>query len=134
MCLAPCKSLCSLEKYQEQVKFAKDFLLGKNKIILKILKTKMKKASDDLNFEKANYYLKITKKIKEIQRVENLKTKDVDAIGIYQDQKNVIITKLIFRDYRLIGSSFFSFLNIFSEKETILENFLLQHYKKNLLN
>lgn len=131
-CLAPCIPLCSKEEYQEQVSLAKDFLLGKDKKLLKEIEKKMKLASQKLLFEQADNYLKILKKIQhihEIQRVENLKTQQADAIGFYKEKNDLVITKLIFRNYHLTGSSHFSFSNILSSKETILENFLLQHYK-----
>jgi excinuclease ABC subunit C len=132
-CLAPCVNKCSKEEYMENVKSIILLLKGKNKKVLSDLKNKMKKASKNLEFEKANELLNLLKKIKhvqEIQHVDNLYAKNIDAIGIFFENNFFTISQLIFRENRLIGSNHFNFSNKIFEEEKILENFIIQNYTK----
>lgn len=132
-CCAPCMNLCSKEEYEDHIKRAKLLLKGQSKDVLNELKKKMEKASENLEFEKANIYLQQIKKIEhviQIQHVDNAFSKECDVLGIYREGSDVLVVKLIYRQKKLVGSEHYSFSNIVSEEDEILENFLLQHYAK----
>lgn len=132
-CIAPCVNKCTKKEYDTLVQSVVLFLKGKDTTILKSLKTKMKLASKDLEYEKANDYLNLINQIKHIrlnQFVDILSAKNSDVLGLYKENNFVIIVKLIFQQGRLTTSEHFSFFEIFSSKEEILETFLLQHYSK----
>jgi excinuclease ABC subunit C len=134
-CLAPCINKCSKEEYDFLVDKVILFLKGKDTFILKDLQKKMKISSDNLEYEKANDYLNLINQIKhmmEHQFVDILSTKNTDVIGFYRYDFHVLIVKLIFQNGRLTTSEHFSFFEIASTDEEIIESFLLQHYQKHL--
>ncbi len=131
-CIAPCVNKCSHEEYKAYVEQAINFLKGSDSTIVKKLKDQMKKASDNLEYEKANSILHILKQIEhvtEAQFVDILDQKDLQCIGFYRDDFSIVILKLIFHEGKLIGSEHFSFSNIVSSDEEILDSFLFQHFK-----
>lgn len=131
-CLAPCVDKCTKKEYDNQTAQVVKFLNGKDKIILKNLKQKMQIASKNLEFEKADQIYQQTKQIEHImqtQFVDILSVKNTDSIGFYREKESLLIVKLIFLQGRLIASEHFSFFEIFSKENDILESFLLQHYK-----
>lgn len=132
-CLGPCTNRCTEEEYRQMIDYASSLLKGKNKEVLKDLQEKMQEASENLEYEKAQKYLEMINQINhvlQIQHVENLSAKDCDALGIFQDRSTTVISKLIFREGRLIGSGHFSFTETAQDLSSILESFLLQEYQK----
>ncbi len=132
-CVAPCVKKCTKKDYDILVKNVVLFLKGKDSSILKTLKNKMKIASKNLEYEKANEYLNLINQIKHIrlnQFVDISIAKNTDVLGIYQEDHFVMIVKLIFINGRLTTSEHFSFFEIISSKQEILETFLLQHYSQ----
>ena len=130
-CIGPCCSKCTDKEYMQMVGYAISLLKGKNKDILKDLNIKMKVSADNLEYEKAQNYLEKINHIKHIlqtQYVDNLSSKNCDALGIYQDGKSTVISKLIYRESKLIGSNYFSFTQTAEDEISILESFILQHY------
>jgi len=132
-CLGPCAGKCTEEEYGQMVNYASSLLTGKNKEVIRDLEEKMREASEKLEYEKAQKYLEMINQINhvlQIQHVENLSAKDCDALGIYQNSATTVISKLIFREGRLIGSSHFSFTETAEDKRSILESFILQEYQQ----
>ena len=130
-CIAPCVDKCTQTEYAEIVKAVRDLLLGKDKEILNVLKKKMDDASEKMLYEKAAHLRDMIGKIHQVlarQSVDNTAAKSCDVLGLYREADTVIIVKLIFRDYKLIGSEHYSFHQIISEDAEILESFILQHY------
>lgn len=131
-CLAPCTEKCTKEEYDLLVEKMVLFLKGKDSSLLHELKIKMKEASENLEYEKANDYLNLINQINHItehQFVDILTTKNSDVLGIFRDSFHVMIVKLIFQNGRLTTSEHFSFFEIASTNEEIIETFLLQHYQ-----
>lgn len=135
-CLAPCVNLCLKKDYDQMVEKILAFLKGKDKTILNDLKLNMKNASDNLEYEKANHFLSLINQIKHLlqnQFVDILSTKNTDVIGIYRHNIHTMIVLLSFKKGKLTSSEHFSFFEIASTTEDILESFILQNYKnKNL--
>jgi len=135
-CLAPCINKCTKDQYDSLVDKIITFLKGKDTFILKNLKEKMKIVSNNLEYEKANDYLNLIKQIKHVtqhQFVDILSTRNTDVIGFYRYDFHVMLVKLIFQNGRLTTSEHFSFFEIASSDEEIIESFLLQHYKTHIL-
>jgi excinuclease ABC subunit C len=132
-CSAPCVSLCNQEEYKNQVEKAAAFLRGQNHEVVKKIKNDMLEASKNLEFEKADYLLKLLKKIEHVlqkQHVETFSEKNFDVLGFFQKESHFLITVLSFREGKLIGSEHFSFFDLFVQKEEIFSSFLLQHYQR----
>ena len=132
-CAAPCVQKCSEKDYKELVTNTKNLLLGKNQDLLKDLKAKMEKASEDLHFEKAQSYLEMIQYVEHVlleQHVDLKDTLDRDVVGFFRQADSVVIILLLFREGKLLSSEPYQFHQILSEKEEIVESFLLQHYQK----
>ena len=130
-CIAPCLDLCTKKEYDVFVDSVINFLKGKDKTILKNLSNKMKEASKNLEYEKANEYFKLIEDIKQVlekQFVDIAINKNIDVIGLYRKGSFVMIVELIFIEGKLMNSNHFSFSNIASSDSTIIENFILQNY------
>ncbi len=130
-CPAPCVKKCTKEDYMQNIEMIKKFLQGRNKEIIVDFKDKMRKASDELEFEKAQSFLQKIKDIKHITEKQNIVIKNskiLDAVGIYTKEKEIIFSILYFRDYKLIDSIYFIFEKPLSSKEEALSSFLMQHY------
>ena len=132
-CIAPCVKKCTEEEYQTHVQSAIQLLKGQNKDILKLLKIEMEKASQALEFEKAQEILTTMRQLEHMVETQHIQgVQNCDVLSIYREGSAVMISQLLFRDGALSGSEHFSFNQIVSEDEEILESFLLQHYKNAL--
>jgi excinuclease ABC subunit C len=133
-CCAPCVGKCTEEDYQTYVKDVTQFLKGKDKELLKDLKIQMNEAAEALEFEKASAILQTINQIEHvttIQHLDNPYAKDCDSIGLYREADCVLISLLMFREGKIIGSEHFSFQRIISDDAETLESFILQNYKMN---
>jgi len=131
-CIAPCVGKCTKTEYEDHVTRVKKLLQGQDKSILKELKARMQKASDNLEFERASEYLEMIlqiEHIQQVQHVDHVAGKNADVIGIVRDGDLCIIAVLIFREGKLVGSEHFSFTQILSKDEEVLSSFLYQHYQ-----
>ena len=131
-CIAPCVEKCTEEDYEKHVESAMRLLKGQDKEVVRDLKKRMEEASETLEFEKANEYLKMIEQIEhvtQVQHVDNPAAKDCDVLGLHREGDAVLIALLIFRDGKIVGSEHFSFHLIASDDAEVLESFILQHYK-----
>lgn len=134
-CIAPCVNLCTEAEYSEHIESAIRLLKGQDKEVLKELHKRMSFASDQLEFEKANIYLKMIHQIEhvtQVQHVDNPAAQNCDVLGLYRQADAILIALLFFREGKLIGSEHFSFHLIASSDEEIIETFLFQHYKNQM--
>ncbi len=132
-CVAPCVNKCTKEEYDRLVKRTDKFLRGQDREVVKDLYEEMQRAAEALEFEKAGAILKTISHIEktlEGQNVDKLLGIDIDALGIYRQGDEVILTQLIFRGGKLTGSCDYNFSNIGEEDAELLETFMLQHYEK----
>lgn len=130
-CLAPCTKKCTQTEYREKVSEVISFFKGQNKKLIRSLKKEMKIASENLQFEKAKLLLERMRQIEHIiaeQHVQTHAHESIDVLGLYQEESSFLIAKLIYREGKLIGSEHFSFSNVLSKADELLESFLLQHY------
>lgn len=130
-CLAPCVNVCTDEEYDEQVRFAKRFLQGKNQQVIDELVAKMEAASDALNFEKAARYrdqIAMLRRTQERNSVTGAQ-QELDVIGLARGNGLVTVQMLFIRDNHLQGSrSYFPKVPADTSDEEVLRAFLLQFY------
>ena len=129
-CLAPCCNLVSENEYKELVKSAIDFLNGDTEEVVKTLKEKMLKASEEQEFERAI-------KIRELlSSIEKLKTKritslnkfvDADVVGFSTNGIYSVVNLLIIRKGRMLGSRNFS-MNCAGNESEAIGQFLTGYY------
>lgn len=129
-CCAPCVEKCTPEEYQSHVQSAIRILKGQNKEIVKQLKQEMERASDLLEFERAEELLATIRQLEhvtETQHVQNVA--DCDVLALYREGGATLVVQLLFRNGSLTGSEHFSFHQIASDDSDVIGTFLLQHYK-----
>lgn len=132
-CIAPCVNKCTKEEYDKLVQSTIKFLKGQDKDVIKGLYTEMVKASESLEFEKAATYYKTIQHLErtlEGQKVDRPLGVDADALGIFRQGDEVIVTQLIFRGGKLTGSRNYDFVGIWEDDVELFETFILQHYEK----
>lgn len=132
-CIAPCVNKCTKEEYDQLVNQTAKFLRGQDKDVVKELYEEMHQASDKLEFEKAGALLGTIRHIEstiEKQHVDKPLGIDMDVLGIFREAGEVILSQLLFRGGKLVGTSHFNFTNIAENDEELLESFILQHYEK----
>lgn len=131
-CVAPCVNRCTKEEYDKLVKNTAKFLKGQDREVLKDLYFEMEKASENLEFEKAGVFLRTIQHLEktlEGQKVDKPLGIDTDILAIYRQGEEVVLTKLIFRNGKLMGSFDYNFSSIAEEDPELLESFLVQHYE-----
>lgn len=132
-CIAPCVNKCTKEEYDIHVERTIKFLKGQDRDVLNDLYTEMQHASDALEYEKASALLKTIRQIEntlESQQVDKPIGIDIDALAIFRQAEEVILTQLIFRSGKLIGSRYHDFAHIWEDDAELFETFILQHYEK----
>ncbi|WP_404402824.1 excinuclease ABC subunit UvrC [Idiomarina seosinensis] len=130
-CLAPCVNICSDEEYDEQVRFAKQFLNGKNQQVIDELVTKMEQASESLDFERAARYRDQIVMLRRAQERNSVtgSQQELDVIGLARGNGMVTIQMLFVRDNHLQGSrSYFPKVPADTPDDELLRAFLLQFY------
>lgn len=110
--IGTCEGVCigegDREKYLERIDMALDFLNGKSKDLIKILKKKMKDCAKDMNYEEAAKYrdrIASAESLKSVQRVVLSRRTDIDIViplGIGE------IVLFLVRDGKLTGRETFS--------------------------
>ncbi len=112
-CSAPCQKLISAQDYKKILKDVELFLSGRQNELLHVLESEMKRASDNLEFEKAARYrdsYRDIKKTMEKQKVVSENTKiNQDFVGIVKSDNLYCATILQVRQGRLINKKDFTF-------------------------
>ncbi len=132
-CLGPCVNKCTKEEYDQLVDKTVKFLKGQDKMVVKDLQQEMQRAAEALEFEKAGAILKKIKQIEktvEAQHVDKPLGIDTDVLAIYRQGEEVILSQLLIRSGKLMGSHHYDFANIAEDDSELFETFLLQHYTK----
>ena len=136
-CFAPCVGYISKKEYAEIINDVVLFLTGKEKSPLRHLKVEMKKASEEMAFEKA---AKIRAQVNAINRViepQRMDVKDLnsrDVIGFYEGAGVTSVVIFFIREGKVIDKESY-FLDYLKEeaKEDVLKAFLEQYYYGHLV-
>lgn len=141
-CTAPCVGLVDAKAYGDDIEGALMFLKGRDKQVLKELRTRMKNASNEEKYEQAAKFrdsLDALKAILEKQSVINaMGEKDQDVVGYEGDERGTMLEVLHIRKGKLLGSRhhFTPMLNASSDKENPQEwlaSFINQYYDENII-
>ncbi len=130
LCMAPCRGRVTLNDYNEAVDSAIDFIKNNSTENITLLKAKMEKASEELNFE---YAAKLRDRINAIERVHEKQK----VISSDMQRHDVIATSLVgevactevfmFKNGHLSDEKHF-FFDCVSGKPEFYSEFLLQYY------
>ncbi len=132
-CLGPCVKKCTPEAYQQNVDRTVQFLRGHDQEIVKDLYKEMDLAAASLEFEKAAAVLKTIRQIEstlEKQFVDTPLGSDSDALGIFRQGDEVVLSKMVCRSGKLRDVCHYNFKQIADEDAELLASFLLQHYRE----
>ena len=131
-CLAPCQGYVSKEEYREQVAQALEFLNGNYGLLLKDLETKMKEASEAMEFEEAIRYRDLYNSVKQVsqkQKITDSDGEDKDIIALAKDEADAVVQVFFIRGGKLIGREHFYMTHVQdTEEEQILLDFVKQFY------
>ena len=132
-CDAPCQGYISKEDYNRNIQEAISFLNGNHGHVVRDLEQKMKKLSEDMEFEQAGETRDLIKSIQHIdstQRAGDTRADDRDVIAMATDLGNECVISIFFvRSGKLIGREHYHMSGVNAEKySTIMESFLKQYY------
>lgn len=134
-CLGPCIHDIDADVYDKMANEIKKFLRGDTKQILNELKADMMKASDELNFEKAQEIHELMQSIEHTTASQNVMFKDKkdrDVFGYYFDKGYICIQGFFLRNGKIIERAL-SITPIVEEVEEAFISYILQYYEHNPL-
>ncbi|MBE9504858.1 MAG: excinuclease ABC subunit UvrC [Proteobacteria bacterium] len=130
-CLGPCCDLVSKEEYGDVMSEVILFLEGKNKELIKRFKKRMKKTSDQMNFEEAARFRDCIfniEKTLEKQHVFTSQGVERDVVGFYFHDRKVAIYSLFIRGGKVGGGKSFIFEDRGVPESELLSSFLRRYY------
>jgi len=131
-CLGPCIGAITKEDYSEVINQVILFLEGKQEIVLRELQAKMKKASEQLQFEKAAQIrdqITAIENVLEGQRIALTVRGDLDIIALAQTDDLAYVEVFFIRNNKFIGRDNILMDGIQDEApQQIITNFVKQYY------
>ena len=131
-CSAPCAGLISAEEYRKGIDDAIRFLKGSHDALLKELNEKMKRASENMEYEDAAVYRDLIVSLKHIiegQKITEDNTQDRDILGLAIDGRDAIVQVFFIRNGKLLGRDHFHMSVAEGDSVAdILSQFIKQYY------
>jgi len=131
-CLAPCISAVSRQEYAEVIRQVINFLHGKQERVVRELETKMNKAAEALDFEKAALLrdqLQAVNRVIEGQRIATRVRGEQDVIALAQDKDQACVQVFFIRNNKLIGRESFVLQGTqYEDPRQIITSFIKQFY------
>jgi len=134
-CTAPCAGLVTGDEYKTQVNEAEMFLSGRSVELIRILKSKMRRDSKDMNYEDAGRFrdaIEMLKVLLERQKVVTHGGGDHDAIGLAGMEDKRAICVLHVRGGLLMDRRVFHMSVSPGDDPSLMEEFLLRRYGKDV--
>ena len=134
LCCAPCIGNVTSIEYHRHINEIINFLNGKDNAVYDIIKNKMTKAAELENFELA---IKLRDKLLLLDKLNDkavnaqTKEKDMDIVGSHFDEENIVITLMVIRSGKMIGSTNYLFDNMDKSYEDTMSSFLINYYTEN---
>lgn len=132
-CTAPCVELVTKDEYEDQIEEARLFLSGKSTELIKRLRIKMKKASEDMLFEDAARMRDAVKMLRDVikkQKVVKHQGGDHDAIALCSEGGMVTACILKVRGGLLIDRKAYFSASTIGEPDELMGEILLSYYTK----
>ena len=132
-CLAPCINKIDKDKYASIIDSIRDFLRGTNQNLVKEIKEKIKKASENLEFERANEYKKMLDSIMHITEKQNVEFKDKinrDFFSFHTRENYIAISLFNYREGILLSKRTFCY-EIIGEINEFVSDIIFQYYQIN---
>ena len=134
-CSAPCVGKITVDDYEKNLKFATDFLKGKDSVVNASLVEQMEAASEKMDYEKAAKIrdrIQLLSAIRAKNTFNNSNISDADIIACARSGYNICITIFFMRGGRNYGDKSYYYKNIVTENDSdIIELFIGQFYQRN---
>jgi len=131
-CLGPCIGAVSKEEYTEVVQQVILFLEGKQERVVRDLESRMEKAAEALDFEKAALLrdqIQAMERVIEGQRIATTVRGEQDVIAFASERDRAYVQVFFIRSGKLIGRESFTLQGTSSEEpEQIMTSFIKQFY------
>jgi excinuclease ABC subunit C len=133
-CLGPCVHPVSADAYAAIVRQVELFLNGRSKALVSDLKTRMHRAADELDFERAAQLrdlIRAVTKTVEPQAAVLPVDKNLDVYAVAGDERGLVISVLFVRGGKIVDGKQFFWRDMEvdeSERETVVVSFLGQFY------
>ena len=131
-CLGPCIGAVNKKEYAAVIKQIVLFLEGKQEKVVRQLETKMRQASDAMDFEKAALLrdrIQAVNRVVEGQRIATKVRGELDAIAFAQDVNQAYVQVFFIHRSRLVGRESFILDGTHSEEPAqIMNSFIKQFY------
>jgi excinuclease ABC subunit C len=134
MCLGPCAGKVGEDEYGEAVERTRMFLRGDKDSIIEMLRSSMKKASEEMRYEDAAHYrdqVKLLEKNLDEQMFITPGTKDRDIVGFHREGRDAEFSVLFSRGGMLVDKAEYSFKNAAGTDEDLLGEFISRFYGGN---
>ena len=132
LCNAPCGGKITKADYRISIDNAIDFLNGNDKSLMRMLKEKMQKASDGMEFEEAIKYRELIESAKHIierQKITDTQTDDRDVIAQAHDETDAVVQVFFIRNGKMIGREHHHMSEIEGMDDAeIMEEFVKRYY------
>jgi excinuclease ABC subunit C len=131
LCLGPCAGKVDKGKYGEVVEQTRMFLKGERKEIIRLLRTNMNKASDELRYEDAAHYrdqIELLERHLGVDLHISSSLMDKDIVGFYRNTQSVEFEVLFSRGGAIIDMVEYSFNNATWGDEELIGEFIGQLY------
>lgn len=131
-CKAPCQGYINEKDYRKSIDEVVEFLNGNYSLITKDLQVKMKKASEELEFEEAAEYrdlLLSVEKMSQVQKASDTDAIDRDIIAFASTGEEAVAQVFFIRDGKMLGREHFHITGVANEtRSSIMTNFVKQFY------
>jgi len=131
-CLGPCIGAVEKQEYHDVINQVILFLQGKQELILRELKARMKAAALQLHFERAALLrdqIKAIEAVIEGQRIAIKLQGEKDVVGLAQNKEQAYVELFSIRNSKLIGQDYFIMEGIQGEPPgQIMTSFVKQYY------
>lgn len=132
-CLAPCVTgYCSQQEYDNQVKWVRLFLQGKDSQVIDYLMQKMEIAASELDFETAARFrdqIQSVRAVQEKQFVANQRLDDLDIISIAYQSGLACVHILFIRQGKVLGNrAYFPKVPSHTDLTELADTFIGQFY------
>ncbi|GAE03846.1 excinuclease ABC subunit C [Clostridium botulinum B str. Osaka05] len=132
LCKAPCAQYINKSDYREIIDDVIKLLSGKQLDIVENFKINMKKAAENLEFEKAAMLrdkINVIEKIGEKQKIILNNFDNEDYISLYSDEKDTCFQVFFLRNGKIVGREHFIIEDTFdTNSSTLISNFLKEFY------
>jgi excinuclease ABC subunit C len=132
LCNGPCIGAVQRTEYRANIQRLCDFLEGKTDQVVGDLQTRMDRAAENLQFERAAQYrdqLRSVQHVVERQRIVSNSTTDQDVIAFARDEGDTCVEVLFIRGGKLLGQEYFVLDGAEGANEQeVLNSFIQQFY------